>query len=163
MTFYRRGIHGCLDFAFIHTCNETTLLLYPEEQLPGLLCDGNGKGLHIVRTACGVYNLVKMAFLLKQELLVACYAFREFVGGFVRRVKRGDGNRIHACQCGRHGLGLAAEQVHMGVIYSLVEARRNGMCHHFACALAFGIVLLHNLCPHHACSTEFCQFHEIIG
>ena len=43
----------------------------------------------------------------------------------------------------------------------MAVARSGGVHHHFASAIALRIVLLHDLSPKHASSTEFCQFHEI--
>ena len=48
MTFHGGGIDSLLHVAFVDTGEEATLVLDFEEELPGLLGDGNGKGLHII-------------------------------------------------------------------------------------------------------------------
>ena len=104
-----------------------------------------------------------MAFFLEEELLVAGDAFAESVRFLIRNVKGCGGDGIYACECSRHGFGLAAEEVDVGVVDCLVEARCRCVYVHFCTFKACGLVLSDNLRPKHAGCAEFGQLHEIVG
>ena len=70
---------------------------------------------------------------------------------------------VNTGNAGREGFGLAAEQVHVCVVYGLVEARGGSAYHHLGAVEACGLVLLHNLRPQHTGGAEFCDFHKEVG
>ena len=104
-----------------------------------------------------------MAFLLEQILLIACYAFRECIRSLVGGVERHSRDGVHTGYSSGECLSLAAQQVHVGIVNCLVELRCRCVCHHFACVVSGGVVLLHNLCPKHAGGTEFGNLHEEVA
>ncbi len=122
VTLFARFVYCILHLAFSHELEEAALGFGIEEEFPCFAGDGYGEGFDIVTAACGVDNLVEVAFFLKQELLVACYALAESVRSLIGNVERSGGDRVDTCKCCRHRFGLAAEQVHVSVVYSLVEA-----------------------------------------
>ena len=73
-----------------------------------------------------------MALFFQQMLLVASDTFGEFIRGFVRCVKRGDGDGVDSGQSGTHGFCLAAKQIDVCIIDRLVETRCFGVDCHFA-------------------------------
>ena len=161
MALRARVVHSLLHFATAYCAEESAIFVhYGEEKLPALFCDSHGEMFHIVAAACGVYHLIHVALFLKQELLVAGNALRESVGLLVRHIERSNHNRVHTGHTSRESLGLAAKQVHMCVVYSLVEARCCGAHQHLGGTVALGLVLLYNQSPQHAGGAELGDFHE---
>ncbi len=155
------GVDGGGDVAGVEFGLKSALVFHVEEEFPRLLCQRCGEHLHIVGATCGVDHLVEMAFLLEQDLLVACDALAEVVARLVGSVERGDDDGVDASQCGTHGLGLRAEQVHVTVINRLVEARGLGVDLHLASASALGLVLVDDLCPQLTTCAELGDFHKV--
>ena len=160
VTFLAAGVDGLLYEAFVDLLEEAAVLLDVEEELPGLLCDGHGECLDVVRAAGGVDDLVHVALFLEQELLVAGDALAELVGFLVSDVEGGDCHRVNAGDGCREGLGLATQQVDVCVVDGLVETRGDGVAHHLLGAGARGVVLTYDFGPEHAGGAEFGDLHE---
>ena len=97
---------GVLVGAVVDACEESALFFDFEEQLPCFVGERDCEGLHIVGTAGRVNYLVKVAFFLKEELLVTCDSFRECVGILIRNIERSSRDRVDSCKRGRHRFGL---------------------------------------------------------
>ena len=104
-----------------------------------------------------------MALLLEQELLVAGDALGKLIGSLVGLVEGAYGDTVHTGDGSTHGLGLCAQHVHVCIEESHVEGRCLGMSSHLACAVALGLILLHDGSPQHTCSTELGNLHEVVA
>ena len=103
-----------------------------------------------------------MALFLEEELLVACDTLREVIGLLIWSVERHDHHRMDASQGCTHRLGLGAQQVDIAVEHCLVVCGSGSIDNHLAGFIVLWLILLHNLCPKHACSAEFSQLHEVV-
>ena len=101
--------------------------------------------------------------MLEQQLDVAGDALREFGRRLERGVERRHLQRADAADHGRHGLGRAAQHVHIGVVNRLVPLRRRGVDHHFPGAVLLGVVCLDDVGPEHAGRAELGDLHEVVG
>ena len=70
MTLHVGRIDIVLDGTRLNSCEETTLLLYLEEDLPALHGQTVGEVLHIIRACTWVNHRIEVTFLLQQQLLV---------------------------------------------------------------------------------------------
>ncbi len=162
VAFGARLIYSLLYLALAHAGEESAFLFCFEEELPSLFGYRHGKFLYIVAAAGRVYNLVEVALFLKEELLVAGYTLRESVGCLIRSIERSCHNRVYTAYTGRECFGLAAEQIHVCVIDSLVEARCRSVNHHLGGSFRSS-VLLYDLSPEHTCGAEFGNLHEEVA
>ena len=156
-------VDSLLNGSGLDSCQETALFLNGEEQLPAFLGDGHSQLFHEVAAAADIHDLVKVALLLEQQLLVACYTLCEIRRNLVGSVKRSNHHRVNACESGTHGLGLRAEHIHIAVEHRLVVGRGSCVDAHLAGALALGVILLNNLSPEHTGCAELGNLHEVVA
>ena len=99
----------------LDSLKETAIILYTKENLPTLVGERCSELFNEVATCTRVNNLVEMALLLKQELLVACDTLRELCRLLINGIKRSNLNRMNTCKGSTHCLGLRTEQVNIAV------------------------------------------------
>ena len=162
MAFGRGLADNALNLVVVDVGEETAVLFDFEEYFPCLFGDCYGESLNIIAAAGGIDNLVEVAFLLEKELLVAGYALAEIIGGLIADIERSCRYRVDTGQSSRHCLGLAAQQVDVGVVDSLVEARGDSVDVHLAAAVAGGLIFLDDLSPEHTGCAEFGKLHEVV-
>ncbi len=90
VTFLGTFTNCLLHFSGIAESKETTLVLDIDKELPCFLGNSHSDGLHIVGTTGWVDHFIKVAFFLKEMLLIAGYALREFIWSLIGGVKRSD-------------------------------------------------------------------------
>ena len=163
MTLFVWSVDCFLNLAGFEFGVEATLVFDFEESLPSLFCDCYSKGFNVVRTTCGVNNLVEVWLFAKQCLLIASKTFWEIVRSFVSLVEWGCCHGINTTDYSRHWFGCRAKQVYVCIVYSLVVFCSICMDTHFAWAVAFWFVFLYNLSPKHTSSSEFSDFHEVVA
>ena len=103
-----------------------------------------------------------MSLFLQQQLLVAGNTLCEVCWRLVWLVEWSHHDRIYVGDGSRHSLGLRTEQVHIRIEEGLVVLGSHSTNMHLASAVAFGLILLHNLCPQHTGSTELGNLHEVV-
>ena len=156
-----------LYLAFGNELVHTAALLDVEELLPCLGSDRSGQVLKVVRTRCGVNDLIEVCLLFEEQLLVTCDTLAELCRLFVSHVKRRNGDLIHTCECRTHGLGLRAEEVHIRIEDGHVETAGLGADVHLSGVAESGredrvFVRLNDLSPQQTACTELSYLHEIV-
>ena len=156
-----------LYLAFGNELVHTAALLDVEELLPCLGSDRRRQVLEVVRTRCGVNDLIEMCLFLEQQLLVTGDTLGEIRRTLVGDVERRNGDLIHACKGCRHRLGLRAEEVHIRIKNSHVETAGLGADVHLSSVAESGredrvFVCLDDLCPQQTACAELGNLHEIV-
>ena len=107
--------------------------------------------------------------------MVAGDTFSKISRSLVWSVERSHYDGVYVGQCGTHRLSLRAQHVHVAVEHRHVVSGSGGVDIHFAGTVAeliltrvgavFArtnrVILFYDVGPHHACSTELGDFHEI--
>ena len=155
--------HLVLHIVLADGLGHAAVRLHVKEQLPGILGDAVGEVLNIIAATGGVDNLVHVALLLQQQLLVAADAVAEAVALLEGDVEGVGGDAVGTGNGGAHGLGGGAEHVDVGVVYRFVPQRAGGIDEHLAAAVAARVVLLHHLAPQQAGGAYLGNLHEVVA
>ena len=154
-------LHLVLHISFAEGLAVAAHLLNLHEVLPGAFGNLVGEVLDIVAAGGRVSNLVKVALLFQQQLLVAGNAVAEVVGLLVGVVEGQHRDAVGTGDAGRHGLGGRTQHVDVGVVERLVPFAGGGVDEELVGAVAFGFVLFHDFAPQQAGGTDFCHLHEV--
>ena len=100
------GVDVVLYGSSLDGSEETAFFLYLEEQFPSNVSQRGSEFLDEVRTCRWVNDLVEVALLLKQELLVAGDALGEVGRCLVSGVEWVHYNGVNTCEGCTHGLRL---------------------------------------------------------
>ena len=92
------GIDSLLYASSFDSSGKATFFFDSEEELPSLFSQSVRQMLDIIRTSCGVNDLVEVRLFLEEELLVTCDTFGEVIRFLIGNIEGLYRQRVYTAQ-----------------------------------------------------------------